>query len=68
VEGLEGAATEAPFTVHTRQGSKRFTVDQTANSGAWRELGVFEDPLSVTLSNAANGRVIVDAVKFERLG
>jgi arylsulfatase A-like enzyme len=64
----EGAATEAPFTVSARQGAKRITVDQSTRGGAWQELGVFEDPLNVTLSNAANGRVIVDAVKFERLG
>ena len=62
-----GAATDVPFTVHTRSGRQAFRIDQTKSLGAWQELGVFDDPLDVTLTNQANGRVIVDAVKFERL-
>jgi hypothetical protein len=62
-----GVATDAPFRIETRGGAKAIRIDQTKNSGKWQELGVFEDPLRVTLSNEANGRIIVDAVKFERL-
>ena len=39
-----GTATNAPFTVVTRKGERRFPVDQSRQSGAWQELGVFEDP------------------------
>ncbi len=61
-------ATNVPFVVKTRTGTKSFTIDQTKNTGAWHALGEFNDPLGVELSNHANGRVVVDAVKFERLG
>lgn len=62
-----GVATDAPFKVDAQGGAKSFRIDQTKNTGKWQELGVFEDPLRVMLSNEANGRVIVDAVKFERV-
>jgi arylsulfatase A-like enzyme len=63
-----GTATNAPFTVIMRRGDRReFKIDQTKNAGGWQELGTFEDPLKVTLTNQANGRILVDAVKFERL-
>ncbi|MEO7146095.1 MAG: sulfatase-like hydrolase/transferase [Bryobacteraceae bacterium] len=62
-----GVATDVPFTVSVAHGSKIFHIDETKNAGGWRDLGIFEDPLNVALSNRANGRVIVDAVKFERL-
>jgi len=63
-----GLAKDAPFTVLSRAGSKTFPIDQTSGTGAWTELGVFEDPIHVKLTNQAGGRVLVDAVKFERLG
>ena len=59
-------ATDAPYTVRTRKGDKTFHLDQTRNAGTWIDLGVFRDPWDVMLTNRANGRVIVDAVKFER--
>jgi len=62
-----GLATDAPFTVVSREGSKTFRIDHTQGGGAWRELGVFEDPLHVRLTNEAGGRILVDAVRFERL-
>jgi arylsulfatase A-like enzyme len=55
------------FTVHSQDGSRSFTVDQTKPTGGWRVLATIKDPISVNLTNRANGRVIVDAVKFERL-
>ena len=64
----EGAvASDVPVIVTTRTGAKELHVDETQHQGEWRELGVFEDPLNVSLTNAANGRTIVDAVQFERL-
>jgi arylsulfatase A-like enzyme len=63
-----GVAADAPFRVVSKGGTKEFRIDQTRNAGTWQELGVFEDPLHVVLTNRASGRILVDAVKFERLG
>lgn len=63
-----GVAADAGFTVVSKSGAKEVRIDQTRNAGAWQELGVFEDPLHVVLTNRAAGRILVDAVKFERLG
>ena len=62
-----GLSANVPVTVATRAGPKDLRIDQTQRSGQWQVLGVFENPTNVTLSNAASGRVIVDAVRFERL-
>ncbi len=62
-----GVAKDAPYTVKTRRGDHAFQIDQTKNTGKWNELGVFEDPLQVEQTNRAGGRIVVDAVKFERL-
>jgi arylsulfatase len=62
-----GLAADAPFTVTTTAGSRDFAIDQSKQGGAWQELGVFEDPLHVVLTNRASGRILVDAVRFERL-
>lgn len=40
-----GVASDAPYTVKTRQGEYNFKIDQTQNTGRWNELGVFEDPI-----------------------
>ena len=47
--------------------ARRVRIDQTRNPGTWQDLGVFEDPLHVVVTNRAGGRILVDAVKFERL-
>ena len=62
-----GVATDAPFRIETKSGAKAIRMDQTKNGGKWQDLGVFEDPVNVQVSNEANGRIIVDAVKFERM-
>ena len=62
-----GLASDATYTVRTRGGETTVRIDQTQNAGQWQELGSFEDPLWVTLTNQANGRILVDAVRFERL-
>ena len=43
------------------------TVDFNQGAGQWHALGVFENPRFVSLRNAADGDIIVDAVKFERV-
>jgi len=60
-------ASDVPLTVMTQSGPLSQRIDQTRNRGEWREIDVFKDPANVSLTNAANGRVIVDAIKFERL-
>lgn len=60
-------ASNVPVTIATRSARYSRTLDQTKTGINWVELGVFEDPVSVTLTNEANGWVIADAVKFERL-
>ncbi len=60
-------SSNTPFSITSQHGSQPFTLDQTKPTNGWRVLATVKDPISVTLTNQANGRVIVDAVKFERL-
>jgi len=59
-------ATDAPFEIVTEAGSKVVRVNFTEGAGEWKLLGTFENPRYVRVSNAANGVIIADAVKFER--
>ena len=60
-------ATHAPFTVVTETGSKTVWVDFNQGAGQWNLLGIFTDPRYVRLRNAADGVILVDAAKFERV-
>lgn len=60
-------ATNAPYKVVTADGSKVTTIDLQEDPGQWRSLGTFRNPRYVELSNAANGVVVADAVRFERI-
>ncbi|MGD0731081.1 MAG: sulfatase-like hydrolase/transferase [Terracidiphilus sp.] len=60
-------ATNAPFKVVTEEGAKTVEVNLQQSSGTWRPLGTFVNPRYVELSNAADGAVIADAVRFERI-
>jgi hypothetical protein len=72
-------ATNAPFTVFdgvTEVGTV-LANQEVASSGLnwsstnWKELGTFDitgDTIRVTLTNAANDRVVADAVRVERIG
>ncbi len=60
-------ATNAPFTVVTDTGSRTVRLDFNRGAGNWRSLGTFTDPHYVSVSNAADGAIIVDAVKFDRV-
>ncbi len=60
-------ATNAPFTIVTETGSKTVHVNFNHAAGQWNLLGTFEDPRYVSVSDAADGAIVVDAVKFERL-
>jgi hypothetical protein len=48
-------------------GSKTVSVDFNHDPGEWKALGVVNNPWYVKLTNAADGAIIADAVKFERL-
>lgn len=61
-------ATDATYTVHFRGGSMSFPVDQQKGEGEWQPLGVFHDPISVELTNRANGAVAAGSVRFEEVG
>ncbi|MBT8141096.1 MAG: RHS domain-containing protein [Gammaproteobacteria bacterium] len=63
-------ATNAPYTITHANGSDTVTVDQTVNGGSWQLLGTYDfaGSGSVELSNAANGKVIADAIRFVPVG
>ena len=61
-------ATNARFTIGTDGETGTATVDFNHGAGEWRLLGTFKNPRYVKLTNAANGVVIADAVKFVRVG
>ncbi|MFE1263229.1 DNRLRE domain-containing protein [Streptomyces albogriseolus] len=67
---MTGAASDAKFKVDHDGGSTTRTVDQTANTGVWVSLGSYafveDGPQKVTLTDAANGTVLADAVKLVR--
>lgn len=61
-------ATDAPFTVVTDDGGKTVHLNFSQGAGEWHLLGSFHDPRYVRMTNAADGAVIADAVKFVRVG
>ena len=61
------SATNAHFIVSTPKGSWTFIIDQNKNISKWNLLGEFKDPLCVKVTNEADGPVIIDAVKFEKV-
>jgi arylsulfatase len=61
-------ATNARFTIGTDGEAGTATVDFTHGAGDWNLLGTFRNPRFVQVSNAANGAVLADAVKFVRVG
>lgn len=60
-------ASNAPFTVVTDSGRKTVNLNFNNGAGEWHLLGSFHDPRYVKLTNAADGAVIADAVKFLRV-
>jgi RHS repeat-associated protein len=61
-------ATDAPYTVHHDGGATTVTANQEVNGGIWLALGTYAmspgQNHRIELSDAANGRVIADAVKL----
>jgi arylsulfatase A-like enzyme len=60
-------APNAPFTIVSEGGSKTLRVDFNRGAGEWKILGTAANPYYVRLTNAANGAILADAVKFERI-
>ncbi len=61
-------ATNAPCTVVTDKGeSPAVTVDFNHDPAKWHFVGRYRNPLYLKLTNAADGAVIADAVKFVRV-
>ncbi len=59
-------ASNATYTIRHAEGQDRVTVDQSRGTGAWKPLGTYLLGKSavVSLSNAADGNVVADAVRF----
>jgi arylsulfatase A-like enzyme len=66
-DAAKSLATNANFTVRFKGGTLSFPIDQNRNQGRWNLLGSFHDPLSVELTNRADGPVVAGAVRFRRL-
>ncbi len=60
-------ATNAPFEVVTDEDSKTVHIDFSKGAGEWHALGTFHNPRYVSVSNAADGVIVADTVKFERI-
>jgi arylsulfatase A-like enzyme len=60
-------ATNAAFTVVAEGATRTVQIDLQAGANTWRSLGIYENPRYVELTNAANGIVVADAVRFQRM-
>lgn len=60
-------ATNARFTITAEHETKTVILNLQQGAGTWRLLGTFDDPQTVELGNRADGIVVADAVRFERV-
>lgn len=60
-------ATNAPFTIVSESGSQTVHVDFNMGAGQWLPLGTAQNPRYVEETDAADGAILVDAVRFERI-
>jgi arylsulfatase A-like enzyme len=60
-------ATNAPFQVVAEHATQTVTVNLQEKPGEWKLLGTFDNPRYVELNNLADGAVVADAVRFERI-
>ena len=60
-------ATNAAFKVVTESVAQTIKVNLREGANTWRSLGTFENPRYVELTNAADGIVVADAVRFQRI-
>lgn len=64
---IPSLATNAPFTIVTDSGRETTHVNFNHGAGEWQLLETAKDPRYVEETNAADGAIIVDAVKFDRI-
>ena len=65
---IDRLATDAPCTVVTDKGDgPTVKIDFNHEPTTWHLLGTYHNPLYVKMTNAANGAVIADAVRFVRI-
>ncbi|HEX5484216.1 MAG TPA: sulfatase-like hydrolase/transferase [Terriglobia bacterium] len=62
-------ATHAEFLVRFKGGTRSFVVNLSdpPEGNSWLTLGKFHDPISVKLTNRADGSIIAGRVRFQRL-
>ena len=65
--GIGNLATNAPFTIVTDSEAKTVHVNFNQGAGQWQLLGTARNPRYVQETNAADGAILVDAVRFERV-
>ena len=60
-------ATDAEIRVTAKGRTTVIRLDQSRGISQWNGLGTYTDPVSVSICNRANGPIVIDAVKFERI-
>ena len=65
--GQHKLATNATFTVRFGALTQSFTVDENQNQNKWNWLGYFHNPISVKLTDWADGPVVAGSVRFLRV-
>ncbi len=60
-------AANATFLVQFGPQTQSFTVDENQNQNEWNWLGYFHNPISVKLTNRADGPVVGGSVRFLRV-
>ena len=60
-------AKKAIYTVRFKGGTLSFPIDQNRDRNRWVLLGRFHDPLSLKLTNLADGPVVAGSVQFRRV-
>lgn len=69
VSGLnQTLARNANYVVHFKGGSLGFSVNQNERQDQWVPLGRFHDPVSVVLTNLADGPVVAESTRFIKVG
>lgn len=66
--------TDAPFTVHSAEGSTRLLVDQSKNGQKWNKIGTFPflagstGSVDITNGNTTSSFILADGIRFVRTG
>jgi hypothetical protein len=66
-DATQSLATNANFTVRFKGGTLSFPIDQNLKQGQWNLLGRFHNPVSLELTNRADGPVVAGAARFVKV-